>query len=95
MWFSYFQIGGFPIMLQPKPHIATTDHEIKAILGAADEEIVLDILNTGATAGEVAEAFAWLGADDYMGVELQRKAGECVRRVYDILLTDRDSSDER
>lgn len=38
--------------------------EITAILGPADEALVAAISQTGASAGELAEAWAWLNADE-------------------------------
>lgn len=38
--------------------------EVKALLGPVDEELVLEILATGATAREVAEAMAWAQNDE-------------------------------
>lgn len=72
-----------------KTHTAT-GHEIREILGPVDDETVMDIIYTGATPGEVAEAFEWLNDDDYMGATLERPIGDRVRRVYDILAGERD-----
>jgi hypothetical protein len=76
---------------------AATSHGIRKILGPVDDETIMDIIQTGATAGEVAEAFEWLNDDDYMGSTLKRPIRERVRRVYEILQSDRDriSQDER
>ncbi len=38
--------------------------EITAILGPTDEPLVAAINQTGASAGELAEAWAWLNADE-------------------------------
>jgi hypothetical protein len=38
--------------------------EIKAILGPIDEATIADINRTGASAGELAEAWAWMNADE-------------------------------
>jgi hypothetical protein len=64
--------------------------QIREILGPVDDEVVIDIVNAGATAAEVSEAFEWLNDDDYMGAELNRSMNKNVQRVYDILRNDRD-----
>lgn len=38
--------------------------EITAILGPVDEALIAEINQTGASAGELAEAWAWLNADE-------------------------------
>ncbi|HUY68532.1 MAG TPA: hypothetical protein VMV79_04450 [Alphaproteobacteria bacterium] len=76
--------------MQPVKIQVATSHEIRAILGPADDETIKAIFDTGATASEVAEAFEWLNDDDYMGAALEKKIGDRVRRVYEILQGDRD-----
>lgn len=71
----------------PKP---ATGHEIQEILGPVDDEVVTNILHTGATGVEVSEAFEWLNDDDYMGKDLKKTMNERVRRVFNILQDDRD-----
>ncbi|EUB99941.1 hypothetical protein PMI07_006222 [Rhizobium sp. CF080] len=38
--------------------------EITTILGPVDEALIAEINQTGASAGELAEAWAWLNADE-------------------------------
>lgn len=41
-----------------------TAHDITAIIGPADEQLLAEIMLTGATAGELAQAWAWVNSDD-------------------------------
>jgi hypothetical protein len=41
-----------------------TAEEIAAILGPVDETLIAEINQTGATAEELAQAYAWLNADE-------------------------------
>jgi hypothetical protein len=63
----------------------TTSVEIRRIIGSGDAELVNDILRTGATTKDVAEAFQWRQSDDYMGAQMHKKAGSAVRAVYGLL----------
>lgn len=75
-------------------HTPATGQEIQEILGpAAEETIINDILQTGASRQEVLEAFEWLHDDDYMGADLERPMDARSRMVYDILQSDRDRYD--
>jgi hypothetical protein len=69
---------------------AATGQEIRNILGPVDDEMVAAILRTGASSGEMLEAFEWLNDDDYMGTQLQRPMNDNVRRVCELLESDRD-----
>ncbi|RJK98644.1 hypothetical protein [Paracoccus siganidrum] len=40
--------------------------DIRAILGPADDTLIAQINRTGATVGELAEAWGWLNADEAM-----------------------------
>lgn len=44
--------------------MAMTAHDITAIIGPADEQLLSEILLTGATAAELAQAWAWVNSDD-------------------------------
>lgn len=41
-----------------------TSENIAAILGPVDETLIAEILATGATAAELAEAWAWINSED-------------------------------
>ena len=72
---------------------SATSHDIRAILGPTDDDIVTSILSTGATRDEVLQAFEWLDDDDYMGADLKKPMNSNIRRIYEILQEDRDKVD--
>lgn len=72
---------------------ATRD-EIIEIVGALDDDVLLQILATGATAAEVLEAFTWASADDAIGTEIERGPRGTVTRVYEILTPEEEEPDE-
>lgn len=76
--------------MQPAKVQAATDREIRTILGPVDDETIMAIMDIGATALEVEEAFEWLNDDSYMGSDLARPMRDRVRRVYEILEGERD-----
>lgn len=43
-----------------------TRDEVSALIGRADDRVLTEILNTGASRAELAEARAWLENDDAM-----------------------------
>ena len=72
-----------------------TAADIARILGPVEDELVVEILETGATAAEVLEAFTWINADDQIGTELERGPRGAVNRVYEILKRDEPEENER
>ena len=80
--------------MQDKRHPATAA-EIVGILGPVDDALVVDILNTGATAAEVLEAFTWANADDQIGTETEHGPRGAVIRVYEILKREEPEESER
>jgi len=77
-----------------KPRPATAA-EIVGIVGALDDAVVMRILETQATSGEVLEAFTWATADDQIGTELEHGPRGIVARVYEILKLEDPDPDER
>jgi hypothetical protein len=71
-----------------------TASEIVAICGHLDDQIIAEIVATGATAAEVLEAFTWCNADDQIGTELQHGRQGAVGAVYDILMREEPEPDE-
>ncbi len=67
-----------------------TAREIREIFTNADDDMVLAILDTGATTNEILQASAWLLQDDVIGGDLQRPMNATVRKIFDILHEDRD-----
>lgn len=64
---------------------AATAAEVTAILGRLDDDVMMRILATGATAAEVLEAYTWLAADDQIGTETERGPRGVAAGVFDIL----------
>jgi hypothetical protein len=74
---------------------SATAAEIVKIVGPLDDAVVLEILDTGATAAEVLEAFTWANADDQIGTELGHGPHGTVVRVYEILRREEPEEAER
>jgi hypothetical protein len=74
-----------------RPAIAA---EIIEILGPLDDDVLMRIVETGATPAEVLEAFTWVTADDQIGTELEHRPRGVVARVYDILKSEEPEPDE-
>ncbi|HEV2303496.1 MAG TPA: hypothetical protein VGR91_18175 [Stellaceae bacterium] len=75
----------------PRPATAS---EVVEILGAADDDMVMRILATQASAVEVLEAFTWANADDQIGTELERRPRGAAAEVYDILKSEEPEPEE-
>lgn len=75
------------------PHPATAA-EVVEILGRADDDLVMRILATGASAAEVLEAFTWANADDQIGTELERRPRGAAAQVYEILKSEEPEPEE-
>lgn len=71
-----------------------TASEIVDILGPLDDAVLLQILQSGATAAEVLEAFTWINADDQIGTELEHGPRGAVGRVCEILEREQPKPDE-
>ena len=72
-----------------------TGIEVRRILGPVDDELVMSILATGATAEEVVEAYEWFGGSDRMGTDLDRTRRGRVGAVCEILARDYEEAEER
>jgi hypothetical protein len=68
--------------------------EIIEIVGPLEEAVLMRIVETGATPGEVLEAFTWATADDQIGTELEHRPRDVVAQVYDILKREEPEPDE-
>ena len=69
--------------------------EIIDICGPLDDAVVMEILESGATAAEVLEAFTRVNADDQIGTEIERGPRAAVSRVCEILEREQPAPDER
>ena len=74
---------------------SATAAEIKEIVGPLDDAVLMRIMETAATPGEVLEAFTWATADDQIGTELEHRPRGVVARVYDILKREESEPDDR
>jgi hypothetical protein len=75
---------------QRLPHDAVTE-----LAGDLEDEAIVEIIATGATARDLDEAIAWAESEsDVMG-ELERRMGEPVTSVYRILMTRKELERDR
>ncbi|NKX17244.1 hypothetical protein [Brucella pseudogrignonensis] len=65
--------------------------EIIAVLGSTDEVLAAELTATGASAAELAEALAWLNADEALVNEGRRPPSGKVADLIDIL----EAADQR
>jgi hypothetical protein len=72
-----------------------TMSEIVEIVGPLDDAVLQEILQSGATAAEVLEAFTWVSADDQIGTETEHGPRGAVLRVCEILERQQAEPDER
>src|SRR5260221_13718685 len=80
--------------LSPAGTAANAD-EIRKIVGDLDDAVVTNIMRTGATEGEVLEAFLWTASDEELGNEVERLPHGTVGAVYEILKSQEPEPDER
>lgn len=67
-----------------------TSEEVIAILGPVDETLVAEVIATGATQAELAEAFAWANNDEALMSEGRRLATGRAAALVDLLVSDED-----
>jgi hypothetical protein len=72
-----------------------TRQDIIDIVGPLDDAVLLEILQSGATAAEVLEAFTWINADDQIATETAHGPRDAVLRVCEILERREREPDER
>jgi hypothetical protein len=68
--------------------------DVTDIIGAAEEQLVLDILATGATVPEISAAYHWLTADDHLGGDLGKPMTTGMAAVYELLKADLEPPEE-
>ncbi len=71
-----------------------TRQEVIDIVGRISDPRIAEIIDTGASAAEVIEAFAWLSDDDHLGSDLEKSLSGVVERVYEILRADEPDWEE-
>lgn len=67
-----------------------TSDDVIAILGPVDNTLVADVIATGATQAELAEAFAWANNDEALMGEGRRLATGRVAVLIELLTSDED-----
>ena len=82
-------------MTHPPPRTAANPEEIRKIVGDFEDAIVTNIMRTGATEGEVLEAFLWTTSDEELGNEVERLPHGTVGAVYEILKAQEPDPNER
>jgi hypothetical protein len=79
----------------PITHAVLSSAEVKSIVGLVDDEIVLEILGTGANAGQVMEAFMRISGNTSLGEDLEKPADATVLQVMEALTRNEQDEDER
>ncbi|GGD71294.1 MULTISPECIES: hypothetical protein [Rhizobium] len=72
--------------------IMTAD-DVIAVLGPADETLVAEVIATGATKTELAEAFAWANNDEALMGEGRRLPTGRVAALVDLLSAEEEEQD--
>ncbi|MDM9622023.1 hypothetical protein A6U87_21065 [Rhizobium sp. AC44/96] len=70
-----------------------TSEDVIAILGPVDETLVAEVIATGATRTELAEAFAWASNDEALIGEGRRLPGGRVAELVDLLCAEEEEHD--
>lgn len=65
-----------------------TREEIISVLGPADEEVIADLMATGASVAELREALAWLHSDEALMGAGRPLPGSRVAALIDLLEPD-------
>ncbi|MBW9052867.1 hypothetical protein [Rhizobium mesosinicum] len=67
-----------------------TSDDVIAVLGPVDKTLVAEVIATGATQAELAEAFAWASNDEALIGEGRRLATGRVAALVDLLTSDEE-----
>lgn len=67
-----------------------TSDDVITILGPVDETLVADVIATGATQAELAEAFAWVSNDEALIGEGRHLPAGRVAALVDLLTADEE-----
>ncbi|MBX4928184.1 hypothetical protein [Rhizobium binae] len=70
-----------------------TSDDVIAVLGPADETLVAEVIATGATQAELAEAFAWVNNDEALMSEGRHLPSGRVAALVDLLRSDEEEED--
>ena len=67
-----------------------TQEEIVSVLGPVDETLIVDILSTDASYGELRKAWAWLNGDEALMGEGRPLPGTRVAELIELLDSDQE-----
>ncbi|MBB3310450.1 hypothetical protein FHT78_002193 [Rhizobium sp. BK196] len=67
-----------------------TSDDVIAVLGPVDKALVAEVIATGATQAELAEAFAWASNDEALIGQGRRLATGRVAALVDLLTSDEE-----
>ena len=70
-----------------------TSNDVIAILAPIDETLMAEVIATGATQTELAEAFAWANNDEALMGEGRRLPSGRVATLVDLLVSDEEESE--
>ncbi len=71
-----------------------THDEVISIVGPLDDGRVAAIIETGANAEQLTEAFTWLTSDETLGPDPEHRLGATVAQVYEILAEGRFENED-
>jgi hypothetical protein len=71
-----------------------TSDDVIAVLGPADQTLVAEVIATGATQAELAEAFAWANNDEALLGEGRRLPTGRVAALVELLSADEEEQDK-
>ena len=70
-----------------------TANEVVAVLGPVDESVIAEVIAIGASAEDLAEAWAWLNSDETLISEGRPMPTGKVAELIDLLSSDQTSSE--
>ena len=70
-----------------------TRKDVIAVLGPVDDDLILEIIGTGATQTELAEAYTWLRSDEALMNEGRPLPSGRVGALVDILQTSEETEE--
>lgn len=72
-----------------------TAEKIREVIGLADEQLIIQILDTGAEDTDLLEAMAWLEGDDYVGAEREARPAGLATQLCALLEQAKGPNDDR
>lgn len=70
-----------------------TSKDVTAVLGPVDESLAADLIATGATQAELAEAFAWINNDEALMSEGRRLPTGRIATLVDMLSAEEEEDE--